>query len=51
MDTKVILVRCLEIGMACKLHYIIFPHAFLKPVTDRGSSKIVELTFFDTCPP
>lgn len=48
MDTKLILVRRLEICMACKLHYIVFPHALFEPVADRRSSQIVELTFFDS---
>ena len=48
-DVKVKFVRGLEICMACKLHYIEFAHAFLKSVTDRSHSKIVELTFFDAC--
>ena len=50
MDTKVILVRCLEIGMAGKLHHIVFPHALLEPVTDGSSPEIMELTIFNVCP-
>ena len=50
MDTKVILVRCLEIGMACKLHHVVFPHALFEPVADCNSPQIVERTGFDTCP-
>ncbi len=50
MDTKIILVRGLEIGVACKLHHIVFPHTLFEPIADRTSPQIVELTFFDACP-
>jgi hypothetical protein len=49
-NPKVEFVRCLEICMTCKLHHIEFAHTFLKPVTDRRSSKIMELPFFDATP-
>jgi len=42
-------VCCLEISVACKLHHIVFPHAFFEPVADRRSPEIVEGTFLDAC--
>jgi hypothetical protein len=41
--------RCREIRMAGKPHYLKLLQAFPEPIANRGSSKIVELTFFNTC--
>ena len=50
LDTKVKLMRCLEIRMSCKIHDVELTHACLKPVTYGRSPEIMECACLDVSP-
>jgi len=48
-NSKIVAKHCLKISMAGKPHYLKLLQALFEPITDSGSTKIMEFTFLDTC--